>query len=178
MIPAVLLVALVAPVVVVASSPELRRRARRRWDARQLASTNLATRRAAVDRLLAVGGADLDALFPEVVAAAVMNVSSRAVWVGREKILDERDAVVMRALSRSGGWLQTQSCFEFERRLTAVPRRLSQEKLDPARPLWRVGSGRSLFVAADEELQIVVPLNGEQGERILAAVEERLRRGE
>ncbi|MEZ0227012.1 MAG: hypothetical protein ACAI25_00180 [Planctomycetota bacterium] len=169
---AVLVVA--APFVAVVSVPELRERVRSRWHVHKLRSEDPETRRLMVATLVAKGPAEIDDVLPEVVAAAVVDVSSRSIFVGSRdapKPGQKTVMLVVRAHHTSEVELAV------ERAFTALPDEveLPVEKMLFQSPLFRLGQGRTLFVTADDRLEMAVPLVGELGERILATVEERLR---
>ncbi len=169
---AVLLLA--APPVAVMSVPELRERARDRWHIHKLRSDDPERRRTMVATLVAKGDAEIDELMPELVAAAVIDVRSCSVFVASR----EENARAIRTVSLVVRAHHTNEVDLYvERAFTPVPDEieLPVEKVLFQGPLFRLGHGRTLFVTEDDRLAIAVPLKGDAGERILAAVEERLR---
>lgn len=175
----VLLVAVLGPAATVAVVPALRRRVRTRWDAHRLRSRDAATRKAAAGAVVERGGPELEELFPEVVAAAVMDVESRSVIVaargegGRQiELWNYRPLPAASSPSVIG----SVDGLRIERSLEASPVRLILSS-NTVTLLHSPTTARALWVTEGNLVRLVVPLEGERGERILAAVEERLREG-
>jgi hypothetical protein len=180
----VLAVGLVVGVVAIAAVPDLRWRVEKRWLLHELQSPDATTREATSQKLLARGRPEIDEVFPEIVAAAVINVesASRFVAIGASD-RHPGPGVVRIFLEQlghyNGPYLHVERCL-----VGSVPRELEGWD-EPARPLFEVSEERSLFVGGRRSvgseryrLVLVVPLRGELGSRIIAEVEARLRQGE
>lgn len=171
-----LVLVVLAPAVTFVCVPEARERVRTRWHVHKLRSQDPEIRKAMIGALVAKGPAEIDDIFPEVVAAAVMDVSSRSVFIAsREKKAGR--AVI--ALVPYDAHHNEPTDVYVERALTPIPDEVLfsvGNVLFPG-PLFRFSQARSLFVTSNDRLAIVVPLEGERGAQILAIVEERLARG-
>ena len=174
----VLVVLVTAPVIAVAVVPEWRERAHMRWMVHKLRSPDRETRERAIGALLAKGRPDIDEVFPEVVAAAVANVgSSRTVLVGMVHHGHPGPKAIPMQYSDLDFTTNSRVPYvDIERALSPTPEflSLSMEQVALQGHLFRLSNARSLIVGEGQRLVLLIPLEGELGDRILDTVERRL----
>jgi len=174
-----LLALLALPPSLVLLVPEWRERAHDRWLIHKLRSDDRERRKLVIAALLARPRADIsDEVFPELVAAAVAEVESRSVFVGRVRTGKPSSKSITLTRMPPFAPEPPESVVDIERALTPMPEEawIFDDQVALQSPVFRLSNARSLFVMKGFPLELVVPLEGELGDAVLAAVEERLRR--